>query len=63
MFRSVAFLNRQEGLQGQQQRKQCVDVTVYSKYTTEQVDLAIVIPSFVLEARYSNIGPCSGYAD
>ena len=63
MFRSLAFLNKEEGLQGQQQRNQRVDVVVYITYKTEQVDLAIVLPSFMLEAPYSSICLCSGYAD
>ena len=54
MFRSAAFLNREEGLQGQHQRNQRVDV-VHSTYKTKQADLAIVLPSFMLEAPYSNI--------
>ena len=60
MFRSVAFLNREEGLQCQQQPNQAVDVEVYSTYKTEQVDLEIVLSSFMLEAPYSIIGHCSG---
>ena len=63
MFHSIAFLNREEGLQGQQQRNQRVDVVVHSKYKTEQVDMAMVLPSFTLEAPYSNISPFRGYAD
>jgi hypothetical protein len=63
VFRSLAFLKREEGLQGQQQRNQRVDVVVHSTYKNEQDDLAIVLPSFMLEAPYSNIGPCSGYTN
>jgi hypothetical protein len=63
VFRDLAFLNKEICLQGQQQHNQGLDVIVYSMYNTEQVDLATVLPSFMLEAPYSTIGPCSGYAD